>query len=156
MTLRRGVPRASTHVHWTMKQPLLLLFTMALSRVASGGSCEELKLLTIPFTSITSATLDVGENGRSHCRVLLTARPVTDSEIHIEMWLPVPGDWNGKFLGTGNGGYSGEMNYGAMHTALREGYAAAGSDTGHMGSDLKFAVGHPAKVDDWAYRATHV
>lgn len=129
---------------------------MALGRVASGASCEELKFLTIPFTSVTSAMLDNDENGRSHCRVLLTATPVTDSEIHIEMWLPAPGDWNGKFLGTGNGGYSSQISYGAMHTALREGYAVAGSDTGHTGSDLKFVVGHPAKVDDWAYRATHV
>src|SRR5947209_4319743 len=134
MTLRRGVPRASTHVHWTMKQSLLLLFTMALGRVASAASCEGLKLLNIPFTSITSATLDTDENGRNHCRVLLTATPVTDSEIHVEMWLPMPGDWNGKFLGTGNGGYSSEMSYGTMRTALREGYAVAGSDTGHVGS----------------------
>ncbi|MBV9038591.1 MAG: tannase/feruloyl esterase family alpha/beta hydrolase [Acidobacteriaceae bacterium] len=139
-----------------MKRSLLLLFTMALGRVASAASCEELKLLTVPFTSVTSATLDTDENGRNHCRVLLTARPVTDSEIHIEMWLPVPGDWNRKFLGTGNGGYSSEISYGTMRTALREGYAVAGSDTGHTGSDLKFAVGHPAKVDDWAYRAIHV
>jgi feruloyl esterase len=48
------------------------------------------------------------------------------------------------------------MDLKAMHTALFHGYAVTGSDTGHSGDDLKFAVGHPVKIDDWAYRAIHV
>lgn len=43
-----------------------------------------------------------------------------------------------------------------MGQALAKGYAVAGSDTGHTGGDPKFAVGHPAKMEDWAYRAVHV
>jgi len=39
---------------------------------------------------------------------------------------------------------------------LQRGYATAGSDTGHAPDDLKFGVGHPDKIDDWAYRAVHV
>ena len=41
-------------------------------------------------------------------------------------------------------------------TALRQGYAVAGSDTGHSGGDLKFGLGHPEKINDWAWRAVHV
>jgi feruloyl esterase len=43
-----------------------------------------------------------------------------------------------------------------METALRQGYAVAGSDTGHSGSDLKFGMGHPEKIANWAFRAVHV
>ena len=43
-----------------------------------------------------------------------------------------------------------------MAKALNQGYAAAGSDTGHEGGDLSFGVGHPEKINDWSYRAVHV
>ena len=39
---------------------------------------------------------------------LLTPSP--DSHIEFEVWLPTAG-WNGKYLGTGNGGYAGGINY---------------------------------------------
>ena len=90
------------------------------------------------------------------CRVTAVARPVADSEIRLEVWLPAAEIWNGKFLGTGNGGYSGALSYSEMETALRQGYAVAGSDTGHSGGDLKFGMGHPEKIADWAFRAVHV
>jgi feruloyl esterase len=43
-----------------------------------------------------------------------------------------------------------------MALGLTQGYAVAGSDTGHQGGDLKFALGHPEKINDWGYRAVHV
>jgi feruloyl esterase len=63
--------------------------------------------------------------------------------------------WNGKFQGVGNSGWSGAIPYGSMATALRRGYATAGTDTGHTGDDLSFAAGHPDKIVDWAYRGVH-
>lgn len=92
----------------------------------------------------------------SHCQVKVTAKPVVDSEIQIEVWMPVAENWNGKFVGTGNGGYSGAIGYADMRSALQHGYATAGSNTGHDGGDLKFGAGHPEKIRDWAYRAVHV
>ena len=90
-----------------------------------------------------------------YCKVLAVTRPVADSEIHFEVWLPAPQTWNGKFEGTGNGGYSGGLSLRDMGLAVSRGYAAAGSDTGHEGGDLKFGVGHPEKITDWGYRAIH-
>jgi feruloyl esterase len=90
------------------------------------------------------------------CRVAATARPTSDSEIHMEIWLPPIQGWNGKFVGTGNGGYSGDLGYPQMVKVLRQGYATAGSDTGHRGAGLQFGSGHPEKINDWAYRAVHV
>jgi feruloyl esterase len=149
--------------------PLLFLLGGATSLAAP---CENLTSLTVPGTAIVSATA-VGAGlfspGRAggrgggaqrpfpaFCRVEAVARPVADSEIHLEIWLPASDAWNGKLLGTGNGGYSGNIGHADMERGLRAGYAVAGSDTGHEGGDLKFGLGHPEKIDDWAWRAVHV
>jgi hypothetical protein len=88
--------------------------------------------------------------------VAIEARPSSDSDIKIEVWLPV-GDWNGKFQGRGNGGFAGEIDYHAMAVAVHEGYATAGTDTGHSaaGTDARWALGHPEKITDYGYRALH-
>src|SRR5438093_1826381 len=42
-----------------------------------------------------------------------------------------------------------------MPTALRLGYATAGTDTGHQDQGGAWAIGHPEKLIDFAYRSTH-
>lgn len=91
-----------------------------------------------------------------HCRVVALVQSEPDSRITVEIWLPLPTDWNGKLLGTGNGGYSSRIYAPQMDDAVRRGYAVAGSDTGHEGDALSFGVDHPEKIRDWAYRSTHV
>jgi feruloyl esterase len=88
------------------------------------------------------------------CRVQLTLRPSADSDITSEVWLPLTG-WNGKFQQVGNGGWGGSIQYAAMATALRRGYAVASTDTGHSGDTARFALGHPEKLIDFGYRAVH-
>lgn len=147
------------------------VFLIAAMAPGMAGSCESLTSLVIPNTTVVSATaFQAGAfkppvpPGRAPqpvalpalCRVLVTAKPAEDSEIHIELWLPPAETWNGKFEGTGNGGYSSDLEYRVMMHALSAGYATAGSDTGHAGGDLEFGVGHPEKIKDWAYRAEHV
>ena len=89
-----------------------------------------------------------------HCRVRLVLAPSTDSRIEMEVWLP-PQNWNGKFQAVGNGGWAGTISYAAMATALAEGYATASNDTGHKGGNALFAIDHPEKLVDFAYRAVH-
>ena len=55
----------------------------------------------------------------------------------------------------GNGGWAGVISYPAMAAALRDGYATASTDTGHQGGSAAFALGHPEKVIDFAYRSMH-
>jgi feruloyl esterase len=88
------------------------------------------------------------------CRVAATLTPSSDSDIKIEVWLPAA-SWNGKFQAVGNGGWAGAISYGALASALQEGYATASTDTGHTGGNAAFAIGHPDKVIDFAYRAVH-
>ena len=146
---------------------LFAVFALASLARAASPACSSLTNLIITNTTITSADDVVAGpytpsetpgsiNLPAFCRVRAVSRPVSDSEIHFELWLPPRAIWNEKFEGTGNGGFSSSMSYASMATALSHGYATAGSDTGHEGGDLKFGVGHPEKINDWAYRAVHV
>lgn len=88
------------------------------------------------------------------CRVTATLTPSSDSDIKIELWLPASG-WNGKFQAVGNGGWAGTIPYAALAAAVAAGYAGAGTDTGHVGNSADFALGHPEKLIDLAYRSIH-
>jgi hypothetical protein len=91
------------------------------------------------------------------CRVRAVARPSDDSEINIEVWLPVAG-WNGRYLGVGNGSYGGSINYYRLGESLHGGYATSSTDTGHKGapSESAWATNHPEKQADFDYRAVHL
>jgi feruloyl esterase len=90
------------------------------------------------------------------CRVQVQATPTPDSAIGFQVWLPGQRAWNGKLLGIGNGGYSSVPDYPAMVDGLNRGYAVVATNQGHEGEDLRFVIGHPTKIDDWADRAIHV
>jgi feruloyl esterase len=139
--------------------------------LAHAATCEILRHLVLPDTTITLAKSETAEtykpgeieapgppltNLPPFCRVAAEIRPTPDSQIRFEVWMPATG-WNGKFMGVGNGGWSGEIWYPFMGAALRDNYATASTDTGHEGSfkDASFALGHPEKVVDFGYRAVH-
>ncbi len=94
----------------------------------------------------------------AYCRVLMVLTPSSDSLIDTAVFLPAE-NWNGKLQVVGNGGWAGSISYPAMAAALREGYATASNDTGHRANDAggggMFALGHPEKITDFAYRAMH-
>ena len=136
----------------------------------AAASCESLSSMMLPNTSITVAQLvpaggftppgtgpgAVPQFSRlpAFCRIAATLTPSSDSDIKIEVWLPAA-SWNGKFQAVGNGGWAGAISYGALASALQEGYATASTDTGHTGGNAAFAIGHPERVIDFAYRAVH-
>jgi feruloyl esterase len=135
---------------------------------ASATSCEGLAGLSLPNVSITSAkdmlpggfAPDAGkpiENLPGFCRVEATLTPSPDSAIRIEVWMPASG-WNGKFEGTGNGGYAGGLSYGALADGLRRGYAVANTDMGTSRIEMDNAdafIDHLERWTDWGWRATH-
>ena len=90
----------------------------------------------------------------AHCRLAVVLTPSPDSHIESEIWLPVE-NWNGKLEVVGGGGWAGAISYGALATAVNEGYAAASTDTGHKGGTGDFAYQHPEKIVDFGYRAVH-
>jgi feruloyl esterase len=150
----------------------------SLERPALAASCESLAALTIPRTAITLAenisrgtfTPPAGGGAPNRalanlppfCRVTATLKPSPDSDIKIEVWLPAAegtgsrnSGWNGKLQSVGNGAWAGVIPYPALGAALSDGYATAGTDTGHAGNNARFAVGHPEKLADYGYRAVH-
>jgi feruloyl esterase len=148
---------------------VLLALMMDGHALNAAASCENLSSLALPNASITLAQM-VPAGGLSlpgtvpavpqfsqlpaFCRVAATLAPSSDSDIKIEVWLPALA-WNGKFQAVGNSGWAGNISYGALASALHEGYATASTDTGHVGANASFAIKHPEKVIDFAYRAVH-
>ena len=159
-----------------MKRRLLysaVLFATALRLNAWAATpCESLSGMSLTKAKVTSASVVAagafvppttgGRGGGAgnfaslpaFCRVAATLKPTSDSDIKVELWLPQEG-WNGKFEAVGNGGWAGSIPYAAIAAAMRAGYAAAGTDTGHTGNNAEFAFGHPEKVIDFAYRSIH-
>ncbi len=126
------------------------------------GATEILSAAVVPAGGFTLPSSTPGAAATSaalahlppFCRVQAVARPTSDSAIGIEIWLPDRG-WNGKLLAVGNGAWAGSISYGALADALAAGYAAASTDTGHVGNSIDFALGHPEKLVDFAHRAVH-
>lgn len=149
---------------------ILIAMMMHGHALNAAASCESLSSMALPNTAITFAQMvpaggftlpgsgpaAVQQFSRlpAFCRVGATLTPSSDSDIKIEVWLPAA-DWNGKFQAVGNGGWAGAISYGALASALHEGYATASTDTGHTGGSAAFAIGHREKVIDFAYRAVH-
>jgi len=88
------------------------------------------------------------------CRIAATLTPTRDSEIKIEVWMPVSG-WNNKLLAVGNGAWAGSISHASMAPGVAAGYAATSTDTGHEGGRASTFINRPEKVLDFAYRAVH-
>ncbi len=137
---------------------------IAFAAPAMAATCESLASLKLPATTITlAASVDgawplrisaAAGTPPPFCRVAATLKPSDDSDIKIEVWMPAAG-WNGNIEAVGNGGWSGSIGYAAMAAALKAGYATASTDTGHEGGSASFALGHPEKLIDFAYRSEH-
>ena len=122
--------------------------------IAAAGTCESLTSLSLPNATITSVKAEAAGESPAFCRVALTIKPSSDSDVKVEIWLPAAG-WNQKYEAVGNGGWAGSINYAAMEEALRQGYATSSTDTGHSGAGGNFAFHHPEKEVDYAYRSEH-
>jgi len=90
---------------------------------AIGATCESLAALKLPDTTIASAQTIAARTfvppGAANpaaealffntvpafCRITAEVKLTLDSDIKIEVWMPVA-DWNGKYSGLGNGGYA--------------------------------------------------
>lgn len=147
---------------------LLASASLAFPASAQGTECAALAGQAFGFATIVTAEQVTGPveiaglGGRATvtepmCRVRGTIRPTTQSDIRFEVWLPAPEDWNGRYLGTGNGGFAGSIGYGPLHAGLERGFATSATDTGHVGTarDTMWSIGNPEKVVDLGWRSIH-
>lgn len=165
------------------------------STPAMATPCTNLQSLQLQHATITSATDNtsgtfVVPNSNppqtitglpAFCRIAATLTPTADSSIKIEVWLPET-TWNGRFLGTGGGGFQGVISYNELASGIQAGFAATNSDlgtgvsgcnslfcgsAGNMGNPLAIEFGdppnptaglfgHPERIKDFGYRAIHL
>ena len=126
------------------------------------GDCTSLTGVSVRGGQVASAAMAQTGGGTAsqtpYCRVQLTLKPEPGSNIRVELWLPEPGRWNGKFLGTGNGGAAGSIQTAALAAGLARGYAVAntdmGSSSGQGGLNFGFGIGRPDLQKDFSYRST--
>jgi Tannase and feruloyl esterase len=153
---------------------LLLISGASGQKAATPSSCAALASLSLPDTKIVLAQqVEAGkfsppepsqdpagkaayQDLPAFCRIVARSAPTPDSDIKIEVWMPVKG-WNGRFRGAGNGGFAGQIYYSSLAASVSQGYATAATDAGHSGdsTEASWALGHPEKVNDFGYRAIH-
>jgi feruloyl esterase len=144
------------------KPGVLAVVALGLAPAADAANiCEDLGLLSLPETVIrvaervSSGTFtppgnDDGFEVPALCRVAGTVAPA----IQFEVWLPEGDGYNGRFQAVGGGGLAGVISYSAMATAVRDGYASASTDTGHVSTDTSWQYDVQRRTD-YGYRAIH-
>lgn len=108
------------------------------------------------FAVATSAVVAAKGDMPAYCRVKGTIRPT----IGFEMRLPLTG-WNGNYYVSGCGGYCGILTpetpraSNGIVDAVRRGYAAIHTDSGHSGTsqgDASWAPGNREALELYAHR----
>jgi feruloyl esterase len=112
-------------------------------------SCESLATVALPNTTIESAAVD--PQNADVCRVTaVTTHPPLGDKVRIWIAIPTSG-WNGRFMGTGGGGFSGGNQAGVNQPAAL-GFAAGATDTGHEGGSGSFALDANGRLNWQAIR----
>lgn len=150
-----------------MPRPLLLVVLTALLQAAdTPAMLDSLRHVALDDATVTllerqdapvlqaaNAPPLTGLPPRTVVRLVL--RPAPGSNIAVEVWLPDPERWNGRFLGLGNGGAAGLIHARGLAEACRGGYAAATTDLG-TAPDPSSGNGNPEVWRDFGHRATHL
>lgn len=118
---------------------------------------ENGRILSVECKAEEAVSLFPGVVGRplpAHFEVKVELQPTEQSRILVEVWLPLQ-NWNGDFLGTGNGGSAGNIVALELGNGLHRGYATANTDMGTE-PDPDELIGSPERWKDFGYRATHL
>jgi len=111
-------------------------------------------LTSIRNLTILSADLVAAKGSTpEYCYV----RGLIQPAIHYHLQLPLPGNWNGRFLHIGDGGTDGDLDFSDQR--LAQGYAVANSNTGHdTGSEpgASFGFNNRQAEIDFGHRAMHL
>jgi feruloyl esterase len=133
-----------------------LLGLPGLSKAQTAADADALAcqaLLETRNLTLTSARLRTTRDGESHCYV----RGIIYPAIHYHVQLPLPHNWNGRFLQWGDGGKDGDLDFADHRVA--EGYAVANSNTGHdTGTEpgSSFGFNNRQSEIDFGHRAVHL
>ncbi|MEE8349144.1 MAG: tannase/feruloyl esterase family alpha/beta hydrolase [Acidobacteriota bacterium] len=126
--------------------------SVAQTRSADEEACQAL-LTTRDLTLRLARLVEATETTPRYCYV----KGVISPAIVYQVQLPLPREWNGRFVNWGDGAKDGDLDFADHRVA--QGYAVANSNTGHdSGSEPGASFGHnnrQAEID-FGYRAVHL
>jgi len=126
-----------------------------------GLGLGEAKIVTAsfaypPFDARSMSSVRTVVTNVPFCRLEVLATPVSRSHIGVEVWLPAPDSWNGRFLGVGAGGSLGDINRPQLAGAVSRGFAAVATDNGHRSGGPRdgnqWALGEWERIVDFGHR----
>lgn len=131
-------------------------------------SCEQLTAVRAPDLRVRRATAirpdptwtiphprqadPAAEIETQFCRVEATV----EDEIDFELWLPLREEWNGRMLGTGNGGFAGFLRFDGLAHGVQRGFATLSTNTGHLIDEQNWSIGHPRRLENYGHRGQHL
>lgn len=136
-----------------------LLFTLCLPAWAQAQVSQQsvdacLALQDMTNLTITRASIrENSEDGSHYCYVRGIIAPAT----HFHAQLPLPENWNGRYLMWGDGGKDGDLDFADHRVA--EGYAVTNSNLGHdsgVEPGASFGYNNRQAEIDFGYRAVHL
>ena len=160
----------SVIMDWTWTSCLFLFFfthrlaaSPAVADHCREGAIKSPEVFGVKITSVSAAPVTnfsasfpqidphpvLNIEGLSFCNVSIHyTHPGQNDTIKVEVWLP--SQWNGRFMGTGGGGYT--TGFAPDNTVYPAslGYATAFTDGGHAASGLSpssWALSSPGNVD---------
>src|SRR5258708_731293 len=119
-------------------------------------SCDSLLDVAIPNTKIDATKVDDLDGS---CRVTASVtHPPASDRVRVFVALP-RSSWNGRFRGTGGGGFWGGTEM-SLRSPVSRGYVTAATDTGHQGGSGSFALNANGRLNwqdirDNAYLGIH-
>jgi Tannase and feruloyl esterase len=148
--------------------PFWLCFAAAIP-CSSIGNIEVPGAQVLSITSIIRTNLTVATHSNEAassviniCDVtLVLTHPGANDTVTVEIWLPIAG-WNGRFQGTGGGGFAVGYGPSRLGPAVAGGYSAGSTDGGNLGTALTLSREalvngevNWALVLNYAYRSVH-
>ncbi|MDT8429170.1 MAG: tannase/feruloyl esterase family alpha/beta hydrolase [Pseudomonadales bacterium] len=132
---------------------LLLAGNAAQAQSAAEEQACQVLAATPNLTILSASIMPAQGDTPAYCYVRGLIAPST----HYHVQLPLPGNWNARFLQWGDGGKDGDLDF-ANHR-LAQGYAVANSNTGHDSATepgSQFGYHNRQAEIDFGYRSVHL
>ncbi len=120
--------------------------------VSDAEACAALQHLP-DLTILSARIMPATESVPAYCHVRGLIAPST----HYHVQLPLPSQWNARFLMWGDGGKDGDLDFADQR--LAQGYAVANSNTGHDNATEPgslFGYNNRQSEIDFGYRSVHL
>lgn len=130
-----------------------LLGLFGFTEVTAQGQADCEALMETRNLTFTMAKWITKDSQLSYCYV----KGIIPPNISYHVQLPLPQNWNGRFLSWGDGGKDGDLDFADHRVA--QGYAVANSNMGHdSGSEpmASFGFNNRQSEIDFSYRAVHL